>query len=124
MDQAGPASDLSGLTHMVEVSRKSAGPGLLSRASSFAALIASRLAAGPFAPSHSMPCHDIEALSLSAGAGVASRESASIASQDLASESLSMFSSYRQQMEVDSEHGSETKSVSSRFSVGTQSLVL
>ena len=113
-----------GLTYIVEASRKSAGLGSLSRASSFMALIALWLAAGPTAPSHSMPRHGFEVSTLSAGAGIVSRESAGIASRDLAGTSHSFFTKYRQQMEVDSERGSENKTVSTPFSMGTQSLAL
>ncbi len=55
MDRAGLSGDSCCLMCIVEASRKSAGTSLISRASSFAALDASWLAAGPAAPSHLRP---------------------------------------------------------------------
>ena len=112
------------MTQIVGASTKSAGPGPLCWASTFAALVASRLGAGLIAPSHSTPRRDVDASSFSAGAEIALREQARVASQKSAGLSQSMFADYRQQLEVNSDHASETKSISTQFSTGAHSLAL
>ncbi len=122
MKQAGRASGLRSLMRFVEASTKSAGPSCLGCASSFAALIASWLAAGRDTPLHSTRRHDFEASMLSAGVGVALMESAGIASQVPAGASKSLFTTYRQQLEVDSEHDFDNNTFSTPFSAGSHSL--
>ncbi len=93
----------------------------MSRASSFAALIASRLAAGPDPPSHSTPRRDFVASTLPAGAGVASEELAGVASRKSAG---THFDDYRDQSDYNSVLDSDTKTISegaSRFSADVQS---
>ncbi len=107
---------------MVEASRKSAGPGLISWVSAFPALVVSRLAGGLSAPLHSMSQRNVDASSFSAGAEVVLRELAGVTSQESAGLSQSIFTDYRQQLEFSSDHGSETKSVSTPFLTSAHSL--
>ncbi len=118
------AGKLSTLTRVVEASTTPAGLGSLSRASAFAALVASRLSAGPSVPNHSMPRSGVDASTFAAGTEIASRELAGVASLKSAGPSQSMFSNYRQQLQVNSDHGSETLSVSIQISTGAHSLAL
>ena len=117
MKLAGRATEgTMSLTHVVEVSTDSAGPGSISQASAFAALVASWFSSEPVTPSHLMPCHDHGASSFLAGQRVAS--------QKLAGAVLPHFVGYRDHSEINSYNNSEIKSMSdaaSHFSAGVQS---
>ena len=80
-DEAGLTGVFPHLTRIIEAFRKSAGPGSLSRAGAFAALVASRLTAGSCAPSHSTPQCVPNASSFAAGSEIALRKQARVASQ-------------------------------------------
>ena len=83
------------------------------------ALVISRLAAGPQVRSHSMAGCDVDVLSFSAGAGVASRQLAGVALKKLAGPPCSLFAEYRQHAEIDSENNFDVKFVSTRSTIST-----